>query len=109
MSIGNVLLVSADPVTIQQFSQALQELSIPPDVCRDVTLAVALLNRRKFDAVIVDLQIGEQSGRILDEVRMSASNRTAVTFAIRGSSAEGIAYRKNSEFFFERPLSAQDP
>lgn len=107
MSIGNVLLVSADPVTIQQFSQALQELSIPPDVCRDVPLAVAMLSRRKFDAVIVDLQLGEQSGQILDEVRMSASNRTAVTFAIRGSSAEGVAYRKNSEFVFEGPFSAQ--
>jgi len=76
MEIGNTLLVSADPVTIQQFSHALQEWSISPDVCREVPAAVGLLNRRKFDAVI-------------------------------GSDTEGTAFRKTSEFVFERPLSAK--
>ena len=33
MAVGLVLLVSADPVAIQQFGQALQELSITPDIC----------------------------------------------------------------------------
>ncbi len=64
-------------------------------------------NRQKFDAVIVDLQLGEQSGLILDEVHLSPSNRTAVTFAISGNDAEGAAFRKRSEFIFERPLSAK--
>ena len=59
MAIGLALLVSADPVTIQQVSHALQELSISPDVCQDVPASIHLLNRRKFDAVIVDLQLGE--------------------------------------------------
>jgi len=107
MAIGLALLVSADPVTIQQFSHALQEFSISPDVCREVPAAVRLLNIRKFDAVIVDLQLGEQSGLILDEVHLSPSNRTAVTFAISGSDAEGAAFRKRSGFVFERPLSTQ--
>jgi ActR/RegA family two-component response regulator len=107
MPIGLVLLVSADPTTIQQFSHALQELSLSPDVCREVSAAVGLLNRRKFHAVIVDLQLGEQSGLILDKVRLSPSNRTAVTFAISGSNAEAAAAVKNrSGFVFERPLSA---
>ncbi len=107
MAIGLALLVSADPVTIQQFSDALQELSISPDVCQQVPLAAGLLNRRKFDAVIVDLQLGEQSGVILNEVRLSPSNQTAVTFVISGSDAESVAFRKRSEFVFERPLSAK--
>jgi CheY-like chemotaxis protein len=108
MSIGLALLVSADPVTIQQFSHALQELSISPDVCQEGIAAVRLLNRRKFDAVIVDLQLGEQSGLILDEVRLSPSNRSAVTFAISGSDVEATAtFRKRTGFVFERPLSTQ--
>jgi len=107
MAIGLALLVSADPVTIQQVSHALQELSISPDVCQDVPASIHLLNRRKFDAVIVDLQLGEQSGLILDEVYLSPSNRTAVTFAISSGDAEGTAFRKRSEFVFERPLSTQ--
>jgi len=100
-------LVSADPVTIQQFSHALQELSISPDVCQEVLASIRLLNHRKFDAVIVDLQLGEQSGLILDELHLSPSNRTAVTFAISGSDAEGTAFRKKSDFVFKKPLSTQ--
>jgi hypothetical protein len=107
MSIGIVLLLSADPVTIQQCSRALQEFSILPDVCQEAAGALHLLNRRKFDAVIVDLQLGKQAGLILDEVHLSPSNRTAVTFAISGNDAEGTASRKRSEFVFERPLSMQ--
>jgi CheY-like chemotaxis protein len=107
MSIGLALLASADPVTIQQFSHALQELSLSADVCQEAQAAVGLLNRRKFDAVIVDLQLGEQCGLILDAVHLSPSNRTAVTFAISSGDAEYTAFRKKSEFVFERPLSAK--
>jgi CheY-like chemotaxis protein len=108
MAVGLALLVSADPVAIQQFSHALRELSITPEICREVPAAVGLLNRRKFDAVIVDLQLGEESGLILDEVHLSSSNRTAVSFGIGDNDAAGTAaFRKKSQFVFERPLSAQ--
>jgi hypothetical protein len=108
MAIALALLVSADPVTIHQFSHALQELSISPDVCQEVSASIRLLNCRKFDAVIVDLRLGEQCGAILDAVRLSPSNRTAVTFAIGGGDTEvTAAFRKRSSFVFERPLSPQ--
>jgi len=102
------LLVSADPVTIQQFSPALRELSISLDVCQCERAAISLLSHRKFDAVIVDLQLREQAGVIMDEVRLSASNRTAVTFAISGVDVDGTAaFRRRTGFVFERPLSTQ--
>jgi hypothetical protein len=108
MAIAVALLVSADPVTIQHFGQALQELSISPDVCQEVPASIRLLNCRKFDAVIVDLQLERQSGGILDEVRLSKSNQTAVTFAISGSDEESTSeFRKKAAFVFERPLSKQ--
>ena len=108
MSIGIALLVSADPVTIQQFSLALRELSILPDACQDAASAALLLKRRKFDAVIVDLQLGGRSGHILDEASLSPSNRTAVTFGIEDNDAEVTSpFCKKSQFVFERPLSAQ--
>jgi ActR/RegA family two-component response regulator len=108
MSIGLALLVSADPVTVQQFSLALRELSISPAACQDAASAALLLKHRKFDAVIVDLQLGNQPGLILDEVRLSPSNRTAVTFGIGDNYVAGTAaFRRKSQFVFERPLSAQ--
>lgn len=106
MAIAVALLVSADPATIHEFSYALNELSISPDVCQETPAAVRLLNCPKFDAVIVDLQLGEQAGVILDTVRLSPSNRTAVTFVISGGDAETTtAFRKRSGFLFERPFT----
>jgi len=106
--IGLALLVSADPLTIQQFSLALRELSISLDACQDAGTAARLLKSRKFDAVIVDLELREHSGNILDEARLSPSNRTAVTFGIGDNDAEVTsAFRKKSQFIFERPLSPQ--
>src|ERR1035437_9876726 len=107
MAIAIALLASADPVTIQQFSHALEELSISPDVCQEVLASIRLLNHRKFDAVIVDLQLGEQSGLFLEEVHLSPSNRTAVTFVISGNDAEDPSFRRKADFVFKRPLSAQ--
>jgi DNA-binding response OmpR family regulator len=108
MAIASALLVSVDPVTIVEFSLALRELSITPDICQEATDAVRLLNRRKFDAVVIDLQLGQQSGLILDGLNLSSSNRTAVTFAISSSDADATAaFRRRTGFFFERPLSPQ--
>jgi len=108
MPIGLALLVSADPATIRLFRHGLREFSVAPDVCRDGPAAIRLLNRRKYDAVIVDLQMGGQCAVILDEVYRSLSNRTAVTFVITGTDAEeAAAYRKRAGFAFERPVSAE--
>lgn len=108
MAIADALLVSDDPVAIQQLSYAVEELSISLDVCQDVPTSIRLLNCRKFDAVIVDLQLGKQSGWVLEAVRLSPSNRTAVTFAIRGTDPEATgALRNGSAFVFDRPLSTR--
>jgi len=108
MAIAAALLVSSDPVTIQQFGQALQELSISSAVCQQVSTSIRLLNSRKFDAVIVDFQLGKGSAEVLDAVRTSSSNRTAVTFAISNSAAEVMeAFHRGSGLVFERPLSRQ--
>lgn len=106
MPLGFALLVSTDPVTIQQFRDALHEWSISLDICQEVSATDGLLNRKKFDAVIVDRQLGERSGQILDEVRRSPSNRTAVTFAISDNPTHTLV-GTSSEFVFERPLSTQ--
>ena len=98
MAIAVALLVSADPVTIQQVRHAFQELSITSDVCQEVPASIRLLNYRKFDAVVVDLQLGEQAGAILDEVHSSKSNRTAVTFAISSSNADASSIPEKGEF-----------
>jgi PilZ domain len=108
MAIAFALLVSADPVTIGAFSLALRELSISAEICQEAAVAVRRLNRRKFDAVVVDLQLGQQCGLILDGLNLSLSNRTAVTFAIGSSDVNATAaFGRRTGFVFGRPLSPQ--
>jgi len=106
MPIATALLVSNDPATIHQVNSVLAELSISSDVCQEGPASIRLLNCRKFDVVIVDLELGEHSGIALDAVRLSPSNRTAVTFAIAACDTTSTAvFSKKAGFVFARPLS----
>ena len=64
------------------------------------------MNTRKFETVVVDLKLGEQSRSVLERVRLSPSNHTTVAFAITRSAKESAqAFEAGSNFVFERPLS----
>ena|SRR5271166_3943355 len=106
VSMGSALLVSNDAATIKQISASMQQLAMPPEVCFEVPLALDLLNRRKFEAVIVDLQLGGQAKTVLEKIRMSPSNRTAVLFTISDSDADtAVAFKAGTNFVLRRPLS----
>jgi CheY-like chemotaxis protein len=101
------LLVSNDPLTIKQISEPLRELAASTEVCTDIPSAVCLVNTRKFETVVVDLKLGEQSRTILERVRLSPSNHTTVAFAITDSTKQSaMAFEAGSNFVLEQPLSA---
>jgi CheY-like chemotaxis protein len=105
-SIACALVVSRDSVAIQQLSESMQELAMSPVVCAEVPGALNLLNRRKFEAIIVDLEVGDQANTIVEKVRLSPANRTAVIFAISDSDAEtASAFKAGANFVLRRPLS----
>ncbi len=98
--------MSTDAATIQQLTESMRQLAMSPEICVEVSAALLLSNRRKFEAVIVDFQLGEQAKALLEQIRRSSSNRTAVTFTISNSAAEtAIAFAAGSSFVLERPLS----
>jgi hypothetical protein len=107
-SLGRSLLVSRDPRTIEQVSDAMERLAIATDVCVDVASAQRTLNRKKFDAVVVDFDLSDNAPRVLAETFLSAFNRTVPTMAIiRNKSDLSVAYGAKSNFVIEKPLSAE--
>ena len=105
-TVGGVLLVSNDAATIEQLSESMRQLAMSPEICADVQAALGLLDLRKFEAVMVDLQVGGQVSTVLEKVRLSPSNRTAVLFTISGNDAEtASAFKAGSNFVLTRPLS----
>jgi ActR/RegA family two-component response regulator len=106
VNIADALLISNDAVTIKQLGESLQQLALSREVCVEVPAALALLNQRKFDAVIVDLQLGSEANAVLEKVRRSPANRTAVVFAVSDSDAETVgAFKAGSNFVLRKPLS----
>ena len=103
VSMGRVLLVCDDSAAIQQLAEGMQQFAIATEVCVDVGMALRMLNRKKFEAVIIDFGL-VQAGEMLGQVRLSPSNRTAVTFAITDP-AKPTAFEIQPNFVMERPLS----
>jgi len=105
-SLGGALLVSKDAVTIRLVTESMRQLAMTPEICADIPTALGLLNKQKFDAVVVDLQLGAQPNTLLEQLRVSPANRTAVVFAISSSDEEtASAFKDGSNFVLRRPLS----
>lgn len=108
-AMGRVLLISNDSAAIELVAEGMEHFAIASEVCNEVSQALRHLDRHKFEAVIVDLGLA-QAGEILEQVRLSPSNRTAVTFAISDSEQPGSLQVQQSliqpNFVMEKPLSA---
>jgi hypothetical protein len=104
---GTALVVCRDPQTCQLISQALHPLAVSPKICEAVSSAASLLDKRKFEAVIVDMLFGNEATLLLDQLRLSRANRTAVSFAITtGNSLQTAGIKPDSTFVLRRPLLA---
>lgn len=105
---AQVLLVSNDTDVVRHVAESAAPLSISLELCADAAEAVPLLSQRKFEAVIVDLDLGQPGYATLEQVRISPRNRTAVTFMITSSNPEGTSPLKTgSSFVLQRPLSRE--
>jgi ActR/RegA family two-component response regulator len=104
--IGTALIVSEDAVATRQIAEAMQELALSVEVCNKVSDAMDRVNHNKLEVAVIDFSLGNQATLFLDQLRSSASNRTAVAFAITGSSVETAhALKAGSSFALERPLT----
>jgi hypothetical protein len=103
---GTALVLCKDAPTRQLIIEALQPLAIRTKTCEEGVVAASLLDKQKFEAVIVDLSLGDEAQLVLRQVRFSRANRTAVTFAITTGSGAQASGRPDSTFVLQRPLSA---
>jgi PilZ domain len=103
---GTALVLCTDASTRQLIIESLQPLAIRAEICENGFVAASLLDKQKFEAVIVDLLLGDEALLVLRQLRFSRANRTAVTFAIAKESGAEASDRPDSTFVLPRPLSA---
>ena len=100
---GRALLVSSRTAEARKIVRAMQRFAFTVDVCKNRKSGAALIATRKFQAIILDLGADDQESELLDVVRSSASNRSAVTFAVLGT--ERRSRPLHTRFFLHRPLT----
>jgi hypothetical protein len=103
-SIATALVISHDEAAVATLSECLRKLAIATETCSHNDEAVSLINRKKFEAIIIDSHLNGSRKSLLDAVRCSRSNRNAVTFAI-SDRAQAHVLRETSSFLLETPLS----
>jgi hypothetical protein len=104
---ATALVVCKDAEAQRLIIESLKPLAIRAEICGEVFAAARLLDKQKFEAVIVDLLLGEGALLVMEQLRFSRANRTAVTFAITGGDgAPTPGVKLDSTFVLPRPLSA---
>ncbi len=61
LSVGNVLLVCKDAEAIRLLTEAAQQFALSLDVHHQAETAASILGRQKFEAVVVDLELGDSA------------------------------------------------
>jgi PilZ domain len=104
-AVGMALVVSPDSIASAQISDVFREHALCVEVSDDLCSAFNRLSKRKFEAVVVDSCLASETA-VLQQIHASASNRTAVTFAVTsGKDNTARALSEGFSFVLERPLT----
>lgn len=99
-------MVSRDPEVIRILRPALEKLAIEVEVCRGADSGSEILASEKFDAVIIDCDDLHGGLGVLEILRRTTSNRTAVAFAIlNGHTSTREAFQMGANFVLQKPIT----
>jgi ActR/RegA family two-component response regulator len=101
-------LLSSDQVAVRLFQRVYQDLGMELQVCPASVEALEELQRRHYEAVIVDCDV-EGSGEVLRCVRSIPANRNSTAFAILNTdtSMRG-AFDLGANLTMQKPLSLEN-
>lgn len=101
------LLLSHDPHAQRIIRSVLDQLNMELRVCSGADEALTILNRRKFDALLVDCDDIPKASEVLCNVRKSKSNKGCVTIAlVGGQTTVQQAFQMGANFVLDKPVVA---
>lgn len=102
------LLLSRDPDVFRILRPTLEKLSIEVEVCQEAKQASEILISEKFDAVIIDCDDLPGGVEVLEGLRGTPTNKSAVAFAIVNGKKTTTqeAFGMGVNFVLHKPLSS---
>lgn len=103
------LLVTPDLDLVSHFAGVCRELGIDADSSATPNDVPAELSCAKYEAVLVDFDTVPKTPSIMDSVRESRGNKTALIFAVATATEHRHrALRQGANFIFVRPLDPDE-
>ena len=100
------LLISRDAALLGVLRPTLENMSVRVEVCSGTQTGSELLNKRKFDAVIVDCDDLQGGVDLLNGLRKTHSNASSVAFAVvNGKTSTRDAFQLGANFVLQKPLT----
>src|SRR5574337_1133754 len=97
------LLLCRNQSALRVLNSALEELEIGRHICNGAEQALGLLARRRFGALVVDLEL-DGAAHVLHAARHAHGNRKAVLFAMIGASTNiSSAFELGANFVLYKP------
>jgi len=102
------LLLSRDPEVHSTIRSVLDASNIELDLCNNCDQALNVLNRRKYDAVLVDCDDMQNGPMVLRELRKGKSNKSCIAFAlVNGATSIQQAFDMGANFVLDKPISVE--
>ena len=102
------LLLCSDPVTLRVFRRALEDLGIAVEAAKTAESALELLDRNKFDNIIVDCDDVARGAEVLAGIQQSPSNKRAIVIAvINGTTNMRAAFEMGAHFALDKPVTLE--
>jgi CheY-like chemotaxis protein len=100
------LLFLRDPETLRVIRQVLDSANILCQVGTDSVQAIDFLNKRRFDALVVDCDDMQGGKDVLQQLRSSPSSKRAMAFGIiNGGTTVRQAFDLGANFVLDKPLT----
>ncbi len=107
---ANILLVDDDPVFLQTMQRSLQRRNQTIAIAENSQQALAELDQNNFDLVLLDLNLGTESGlQLLGEILQKKPEQRVVMLTAYASIATAVdAVKKGADNYLCKPVNARD-
>lgn len=103
------LILCSDSDAIGVIRHTLNELGIDAEVCDVRETAIDILDRRRFDPIIIDCDQIDADGSVLRKLRQSNANRDSIALGIiRDDSQVREVYSSGANFVIRKPVSYEE-
>lgn len=99
------LIASGEDALVQRFSAALNDIGVAVETVPNCTPAISLLNRRQFEAVLLDCDL-DGGMDLVETVRRAPGNQRALVLAFASATeAARMARQRGANFVLDKPIN----